>query len=75
MVSDIQNGSNGSYSSIITKIRSTSMFNCIFTFEGRAANSDDDRLAKFSNYLDQGRHVWMVHPHDPFVIPLHVDFE
>ena len=51
------------------------LFNCIFSFEGRAANSNASRLAKFLHSFDQGRHVWFVQPHDPFCIPHHVDFE
>lgn len=50
MINDIDRGTGNSYGNIIKEVkqRATS-FNCIFSFEGRAANVDADRLAKFSN--------------------------
>lgn len=75
VINDIEKASCGGYGVIISEIKLRSLaFNC-FTFEGRAANCDADRLAKFSHSLDQGRHVWLVEPHDPFCIPLHVEFD
>lgn len=55
VVNDITRGSNGAYGSIITEIKRRALpFNYIFTFEGRAANNDADRLAKYSHSLDRG---------------------
>lgn len=76
VVNDIERGTNGSYGRIISEVKHhASFFNCTFVFEGRASNTDADRLAKFSNTLDQGRHLWLIHPHDPFCIPLHVVYD
>lgn len=76
VIGDIQQGNKGGYGTIISEIKKRAvMFNCTFTFEGRASNIDVDRLAKILNSLDQGRHVWLMQPHDPFCIPLHIEFE
>jgi hypothetical protein len=76
VVSDIKASSCGTYGAIIKEIKQKSlMFNCTFTFEGRGANRDAGRLARFSHSLDQGRQVWLVAPHDPFCIPCHMDFD
>ena len=76
VISDIQKGNGGRYGAIVTEIKArSSSFSCIFMFEGRAANQDADRLAKFAYSLDQGRHVWMLIPHDPFCIPQTVVFD
>lgn len=52
-VNDINRGTHERYGSIINeiKLRATTL-NCQFTFEGRAANTYADRLAKFSHSLD-----------------------
>ena len=58
VVNDIKTASNGSYEAIISEIRNLSVgFNCNITFEGRVSNSDADRLAKFAQSLDRGRHL------------------
>lgn len=76
IINDIDKASNGNYGAIIHEIKTrASAFNCNFSFEGRAANHDADSLAKYSHSLDQGRHVWMSVPHDPFCIPQVVVFE
>ena len=76
IVSEIYSGSNGVYGAIISEINNRALlFNYKFTFKGRAVNRDADRLAKFSNSLDQGRHIRLTQPHDPIVMPLHVEFE
>ena len=46
-----------------------------FTFDIRKAIRDDDRLPMFSHSLDQGCHIWLGDPHDPFCIPRHVEFD
>ena len=75
VINDIQKNSSGVYEAIISEIRHRAFSNCNFMFEGRAANQDADRLAKFAYSLDQGRHVWMSIPHDPFCIPQTAVFE
>lgn len=76
VVHDIENGADGLYRPIIREISElVSSFNCNITFEGRLANIDADRLAKSSYSLDQGQHVWLLHPHDPFCIPPCVKFD
>lgn len=65
IVNDIDRGSHGRYGAIIVEIKQrATMFNCKFTFEGRAANSEAVNL-----------HVRLVQPHDPFRIALHMNFE
>ena len=46
----------------------------VLFFQGRAANSDADRLAKFAQSSDEGRHVWFGVPHDLRCITHNVDF-
>ena len=76
VVNDIKSASNGGYRAIISEIRNLLVgFDCNITFEGRASNSDVDRLVKFAHSLDRGRHLWFLEPHDPFCIPLNVVFE
>lgn len=75
VVIDIDKGSRGSYEAIICEIKLRSLaFNCKFSFEGRASNTDANRFAKFYHSLDQGRQVWLSETHDLFYIPHHVDF-
>ena len=54
---------------IITEIvaRARELTSCKFVFEGRAMNVDAHNLVKFSTSLEEGRHVWLGSPHDPFV--------
>ena len=55
VVNDIERGTSSTYGCIISEIKQrVSLINCKFTFEGRASNTDADRLAKFSNTLDLG---------------------
>ena len=58
VVDDIKKSSQGAHGAIITENRQCLLvFNCNITFEGRSTNKDADRLAKFAQSLDQGRHV------------------
>lgn len=76
VINDIAKNNQGSYGAIISEIRQrASSIKCNFIFEGRASNGDADRLSKFSHSLDQGRHIWLVEPHDPFCISHHVEFD
>ena len=55
VVNDIERGTSSTYGCIISEIKQrASIIKYKFTFEGRASNTDADRLAKFSNTLDQG---------------------
>lgn len=70
VVEEIENGSDGKYGMIIKEIvtRARDLTSCKFVFEGRAMNVDAHNLAKFSSSLEEGRHMWLGIPHDPFVI-------
>ena len=77
VVDDIQRGQGGAYMTIIKEIyRRRSSFNsCNFFFEGRSSNTDAHNLAKHSLLLDQGRHLWLIQPHDPSCIPLNAQLD
>lgn len=45
---------------------------CEFIFEGRDSNKEAHSLAKYSAFLHQGRHMWLVAPHDPFCISVNI---
>ena len=65
IIKDIYEGTSSSYGSNVREIKQrASSFNCKFTFERRVDNTEAVSLAKFSNSLDEGHHVWF-HPHDP----------
>ena len=42
---------------------------CNFIHESRSRNHEADSLAKYSLYLDNGRHLWLLMPHDSVIIP------
>lgn len=68
VVNDIIKGNQGRYGSVINEIKMRAMvFNCKFSFEGRAVNVKAHSLAKFSHSLDQGRHIWLAQPMIPLV--------
>ena len=76
MVANISCGDKGRSGSIIQEINIRAfMFQCNFCFEGRAANVDAHKLAKYSLSLGPGRHLWLGQPHDPSCIPPIVVFE
>ena len=59
------------YGTIICEIHHrATMFNCVFSFEGRESNREAHSIAKFSYFLGQGRHVWLGQPHDLRCIPV-----
>ena len=75
VVSDISKSHMGKTAAIIQEIRfRASSFICNFMFEGRAANRDAHKLAKFSLSLGPGRHVWLGQPRIPNCIPRLVEF-
>ena len=55
--------------------RARELTSCKFVFEGRAMNVDAHNLVKFSTSLEEGRHVWLGTPHDPFVIHVNLTIE
>ena len=76
VVNDLANGSRGRNGVIIGDIKSrATSFNCHFSFEPHLGNEDAHNLARFSLYLGQGRHMWVMQPHDPNVIPQTVIFD
>ena len=75
VVDDLAKGSQGAYGAIIREIRHRVPSTSKFIFEGRAANVEAHKLAKYALSLLPGRHVWLGQPHDQTCIPLSVDFE
>jgi hypothetical protein len=57
------------------KARAADFELCEFVFEGRAMNGDAHNLAKFSSSLDQGRHLLLGAPHEPFIISVNLPVE
>jgi hypothetical protein len=41
----------------------------VFKFEGRKSNTEAHNLAPFALSLEQGRHLWLLQPHDTLLIP------
>lgn len=75
VVSDINQRGRGTYGTIIEEIKARAAnFNTKIVFEGRLANNDAHSLARFSLKLAQGRHLWLIQPHDP-CIPQIVAFD
>ena len=75
-VADILCGGRGKSGSIIQEINlRETLFQCNFSFEGRAANVEAHKLAKYSLSLGPGRHLWLGQPHDPRCIPPIVVFD
>lgn len=70
VVKDIHEGSGAAYGVIIKEIQDwkNSFSACNFVFERRSCNSEAHNLARYSLSLDQGRHIWLGHPHDPATI-------
>uniref|UniRef100_A0A452XPQ8 RNase H type-1 domain-containing protein n=1 Tax=Aegilops tauschii subsp. strangulata TaxID=200361 RepID=A0A452XPQ8_AEGTS len=76
VVSDNSVSHMGRNAAIIQEIRSrASSFVCNFMFEGRAANRDVHKLAKYSLSLGPGRHIWLGQPQATTCIPRVVDFD
>ena len=72
---DIVKGNQGRYGSIIIEIKLAATFYCNFIFEGHAVDGEARNLAKYSHALGSRRHIWLAHPHDPYCIPQHVDYD
>jgi hypothetical protein len=46
-----------------------------FKFEGRRSNSEAHSLARFALSPDQGRHLWLIQPHDIVSIRVTLDVD
>ena len=73
MVEETKNESSGGYGAV-REIRATQLLFDSYKviFEGRENNSNAHSLAKYSVLLDQGRHLWLGAPHDPFCISMNI---
>ena len=76
VIQDLNNVSRGRYGAIIEEIQARSAnFTCNFMYESRSVNIEAHKLARFSLSLDQGRHMWLVQPHDKSCIPHSVVYD
>ena len=77
IVDDINEGKGGAYDAIVKKFNSMASYfvSCLVIFEGRASNCEAHNLAKHSAMLDQGRHLWLIHPYDPTCIPINIHID
>jgi 6-phosphogluconate dehydrogenase (decarboxylating) len=69
-VLDIVAGTGGQYAAIVQEIniQRSDFQEASFTFEGRSSNMEARSLARFVLSLDQGRHLWLLQPHDTMSI-------
>ena len=69
VVSEIGEGTLGSYGSIIAEINSrTVLFNeCSFAHEGRASNFEAHNLARHTILYGTGRHLWLGVPYSDII--------
>jgi hypothetical protein len=72
VVLDIAAGTGGQYATIVQEIniQRSDFQEASFTFEGRSSNMEAHSLARFALSLDQGRHLWLLHPHNTMSIPV-----
>jgi hypothetical protein len=72
VVLDIAEGTGGQYAAIIQEIniQRLDFQEVSYTFEGRSSNKEAYSLAHFALALDQGRHLWLLEPHDFMSIPI-----
>ena len=76
VVNDILKSHMGRNVAIVQEIRSrASSFVCNFMFEGRAANRNAYKLAKYSLTLRPWRYIWLGQPQAPTCIPHSVEFD
>ena len=77
IVDDINEGKGGAYEAIVKKINSMASYfvSYLVIFEVRSSNCEAHNLAKHSAILDQGRHLWLIHPHDPACIPINIHID
>jgi hypothetical protein len=67
----------GSYASIIREIgiQREDFLTVRFVHEGRRSNTGAHNLARHSQSLGPGRHLWLLEPHDVNLIPLVMVFD
>ena len=72
VVMDMHTGTMGAIASIVHELLDTSedFLTCNFVFESRLSNMEAHRLARHALHLEEGRHVWLMNPHDPSIIPV-----
>jgi ribonuclease HI len=72
VVLDIAERTGGQYAAIIQEIniQRLDFQEVSYTFEGRNSNKEAHSLARFALALDQGRHLWLLQPHDFMMIPV-----
>jgi ribonuclease HI len=77
VVDDIAEDSGGRYASIIKEIKvyRSEFEKVIVVHEGRKSNTEAHNLARFALSLDLGRHLWLLAPYDPLVIPVLLNIE
>lgn len=70
VVSDINIDILGVIVSIVKDINQTAkdFQTCSFVHEGRLSNMEAHDLAEHAFHLDEGRHLWLLDPHDSNVI-------
>jgi len=76
VVSEIGEGTLGSYASIIAEINSrTALFNeCSFAHEGRASNFEAHSLVRHTILYGIGRHLWLGVPYSDIIL-VNIDIE
>jgi hypothetical protein len=77
VVDDIAQDSGGRYASIIKEIKvyRSEFEKVTVVHEGRKSNTEAHNLARFALSLDLGRHLWLLAPYDPLVIPVILNIE
>jgi hypothetical protein len=72
VVSDIAAGTGGQYAAIVQEIniQRLDFQEVSYIFKGRSSNKEAHSLARFALFLDQGRHLWLLQPHDIMSIPV-----
>ena len=72
VVKDIQTGTMGTIAPIVQEIIDSSreFQSCSFVHERRLSNKEAHGLARHALHLGEGRHVWLLHPHDTPIIPV-----
>lgn len=77
VVDDTNEGKGGAYAAIVREFnsRASSFVSCLVIFEGRASNCEAHNLAKHSAMLDQGHHLWLIHPHNTACIPINIHID
>ena len=77
VVQDITDGSGGRYATVIKEIQmhSREFAHAKFIHEGRSLNVEAHNLARYALSLGQGRHLWLLEPYDPVLLPAVLAFD